>query len=249
MKKALSLFLLASLLCALLTACGGGDGTFIGEDGNRYVFYEDAQTYELVDVQMSCSGELRLGTYDNLPITTLRSLSCSTDFVNSAVLSGNVTRVNERAFSGCTNMKDFRGGEHVTSFGHNAFENCYDLEAFTFPINTQFVGSRCFENCRNLSSVTFPDTIRNIGTNIFDGCSKMQFTVYDNAIYAEANGNPHYLLYRTIDTDITAVKIHDDTRIIAEFAFADCSKLAAVDLGSGVRTISASAFSNFSQHF
>ena len=240
-KKRLSLLLLFILGLSLFSC---DEAVYVYADGHKCLLNEEAQVFELVEGYAPYREEARAATCDGLPITRIASQGFHGENMTSIVLGGTITSVGDHAFEACFGLTSFHGGEHITSFGYRAFATCRELESFTMI--TRYVDGRCFEDCNNLTTVTFPDTIRNIGADIFEKCPKIKFTVYDNAIYAEANGNPYYLLYKAESTDITSVTIHPDTKVIAGSAFANCRSLTSIDFGTGVRAISDWAFSGCS---
>ena len=115
-------------------------------------------------------------------------------------------------------------------------------ENVVIPDGVTKIGAYAFNGLENLVSVTIPDSVTSIGKNAFLGCNSLAFNTYDNAEYLENAGNPHYCLIRAKDTSIKSCKIHDDTIIIADGAFARCMSLKEISIPNGVTSIGDEAF-------
>lgn len=120
----------------------------------------------------------------------------------------------------------------VDSIWSNAFENADHLQrAF---LNSEAIESDAFLNCVNLTTVILGERVTRIAATAFSGCTAIQYNVYGGALYLGTVSNPYYALIRADSTDITAVTIHPDTRVIADEAFCGCTGLQSISLPAGI---------------
>ena len=78
-----------------------------------------------------------------------------------------------------------------------------------------------------------------IGKNAF--AQDTVFTEYENAYYIGTKTNPYYALI-SADADITVLKIHEDTVLIAQYALTNCDSLVSVTVPDSVQFINTCAF-------
>lgn len=206
--------------------------------------------------------------------------------VTSVTISSGVTHIGDHAFDACSSMISASIPESVTTIGNYAFYNCVKLPSVTLPSQLTSIGARGFGWCRALGSIVIPDTVTdiaggafwyctsltsvtmsngiiNIGDNAFGDCARLDYNSYDNAYYLGNAANPYIALIGA-NSGITTCNIHEDTRVIASYAFENigitsivipdsvvaidgaafrgCSQLTHVLIGSGVAHIDTYAF-------
>lgn len=163
---------------------------------------------------------------------------------------GERTEIGERAFSGCSSLKDITIPGGVTEIDHYAF---YD--------------------CSNLTRITIPNSVTSIGQSAFKGCTNNLSDVYISDIgawckirFADNESSPlHYATNLYVNgvlvTDIVipdgvtcigktalscdnleSVTIPDSVTMIDAYAFWCCRNLNSVTMGNGVKSISTYAF-------
>ena len=71
----------------------------------------------------------------------------------------------------------------------------------------------------------------------------MNLNQYNNGLYIPGNNNPYFMLVGVNDMNVETMKIHPDTKFIAENALSNCRQLKSIRIPNSVEYIGASAFS------
>lgn len=143
-------------------------------------------------------------------------------------------------------------GKAVTRIGWSCFSGNAGIKSVVIPDSVMYIGSNAFCECENLENITIGDNVRFIGDFVF-----FSTAFYNNdrnwesgALYLR-----NYMIsgYRRDDGcggNVTIVdevgknyKIKDGTTVIADRAFAECSKLAKITMPDSLLTIGNDAFS------
>ena len=98
-----------------------------------------------------------------------------------------------------------------------------------------------FENSA-VTSIVIPDTITSIGDWVF-ATTDMQYNVYEGCNYIGTANNPYYAFIQPGDEKIATVTIHENTKIIADYAFNGYGSVTDLYVPSKVMTIGKEAFS------
>ncbi len=129
-------------------------------------------------------------------------------------------------------------GYPVTSIGSYAFADCESLTSITIPDGITSIGMGAFENCSSLTSITIPNSVTSIGDSAFYGTGYfINEQNWENGILYIGN----YLI--KAKTDLTgAYDIKQNTRLIVEKAFYNCSGLTSITIPNSVTAIDVSTF-------
>ena len=105
-----------------------------------------------------------------------------------------------------------------------------------------YVYSGTFLNCANLTTISILDGVRSVDNYAFEGCNNLQYNTFDNVKYLGNSENPYFALIKSNSDSIESCLIHNDTKIISDSAFFECSSLTSITLPNGVTNIGNYAF-------
>ena len=85
-----------------------------------------------------------------------------------------VTSIGEAAFQGCTSLKEITVPEKVTAIGEAAFSGCTSLQRAKLPSRLQRIEADTFYKCSALAEINFPETLTFIGDSAFYECLRLE---------------------------------------------------------------------------
>ena len=168
--------------------------------------------------------------------------SCSS--LTSINIPNSVQSIGHNAFDGCSALTSITIPNSVTWIGGEAFCDCSSLTSVTIPDGVTHINSGTFKNCSSLTSITIPNSVTHIENHAFKGCSSLtSITIpssvtsiggdafYGTALYNDPANWENGALY--IDNCLIKVDnayvgnftIRANTRLIADWAFSDCSHI------------------------
>ena len=137
--------------------------------GNEEVYIESGKLFKvsggtIVDVDREVDeGLVKVGLYDSF----FRTVDGYADKIMSVKFNKAVTRLNDYALYGCSNLTGVTLGENMTSIGYNAFNGCSGLTSIYIPssvseIGNERLGHSCFYGCSSLTSMMFGGSISSL---------------------------------------------------------------------------------------
>ena len=145
-----------------------------------------------------------------------------------------VIKINDRVFSGNTNLTSVTLPESLTTLGDRAFYTCKSLKTIKIPSGVTAIPDYCFNHCLSLESVTIPEGVTTIGGAAFSGCNLKALTLPESL---EAIGRNAFSGNRSLKS----VNIPTKVKTIEEHAFSYCG-LTDLVIQEGVQTIGNAAF-------
>jgi len=82
--------------------------------------------------------------------------------------------VGDRAFAGCTDIKDIRIADGVEKIGIRAFYSCRSLASVEIPDSVREICDDAFFGCDSLKSIELPSTLEKLGIQVFMGCRSLE---------------------------------------------------------------------------
>lgn len=117
--------------------------------------------------------------------------SCSKDVTSANILAeirnGTVYRIDNGAFSGCSQLQSVTIPNSVTYIGYDAFKNCSSLQSVEIPNSVDYLNRDTFSGCSSLTSITIPNSFSNIPEGFFRGCVSLTSLPLTNSITTISN--------------------------------------------------------------
>lgn len=174
-------------------------------------------------------------------------------------IPNSVTKIGERAFSCCEQLKQIMLPENLTQIGDSAFFCCRSLSTIKIPTHIKKLGSHVFSNCSNLKEITLPESVESIGTGAFSRCTQLEKATLPKGLleipaycFAECQAlrsvklpdRPAEFGIHCFENcvSVTEAVIPEGVTEIGDAAFARCIKLQKVVIPSTVRRIGPEAF-------
>ncbi|MGM9874080.1 MAG: leucine-rich repeat protein [Bacilli bacterium] len=150
------------------------------------------------------------------------------------------------AFYGCSNLKEVKLGEHVTSLYSGSFKDCTSLTKINLEnvtiiesealkntninfsldlTNVKQIGDSAFEGCSSLTEVTYSSTVTKVPNSLFKNCSSLQSITFPNFDNMESLGVSSFE-----NTALRSFTVPKRINSLNDRLFANCSQLETVSL-------------------
>lgn len=189
-------------------------------------------------------------------LVTIKPGAFEDSVIETFISPAGYTKIEERTFAGCTNLKTF-DFKNITTIGDNAFDGCtnlgkglttwsgfieeigryafrntgftaLDLTAAVTKYSEVTMGSYAFFGCKDLTSITIPSVIEDIPDHGFADCTKLSFISIKDSVTIGAYAFRNCIALKEIKTGLLNVDG------IMDYAFAGCTALETVDLPKSV---------------
>ena len=90
------------------------------------------------------------------------------------VCDGQVTKIGNRAFSSCTNLKTITLPSSIKEIGEFSFYMCSMIESIHLPNMVSSIGQCAFFYCTKLESISIPQSLKTIGESAFQNTIKLK---------------------------------------------------------------------------
>ena len=165
-------------------------------------------------------------------------IKAKTSLSGTYTIKKNTRLIADYAFDGCKSLTSVTIGNSVTKIGERAFSGCSSLTSLTIPNSVTSIGDYAFYNCSSLTSIAIPNSVTSIGNYAFEGTH----------IYLDDSNWDKDVLY--IDDCLIKAKtslsgtytIKKNTRLIADYAFLNCTSLTSVTIPNSVTNIGYGVF-------
>ena len=218
---------------------GCGAITYSEDGGAKYLGAADVPHLLLVEITDKSVTSFTVPA-DTRIIGTAAFLGCTA--LEAITLPEGVLSLSSYAFAACTALAEISLPSTLQSIGAYAFAECAALEAITLPEGVAHIGEKAFYKCVTLAAIQLPRDIKTVGIFAFLQTA-LTYTEWNGGKYLGNTENPYLVLVDTA-SGITALAVHDRTRVIANDALADsdCAAVESVTLGADVITLGAGAF-------
>lgn len=183
-----------------------------------------------------------------------------------------VTKIDNKAFRGRTNLSRVVIPDGVVSIGASAFSGCISLTNIEIPDSVTSIGEYAFAGCTGLTRIVIPDSVVSIGDSAFYRCKYIRdvyisdLEVWCNIPFDDSYSNPMWYganlhLNGELVTDVTipntvmnlgniltgcisivSVTVPDSVTCIGDYAFYGCTGLESVVIPDSVTVIGEDAF-------
>lgn len=147
-------------------------------------------------------------------------------------------RYSEETFMGCDRLTTVTFGDEVTEIPADLFINCNHVTSVAIPDSVTRIGQRFFADCDELTNVTIGNGLSYLDAGAFSGCTKLQYNEYAGAKYLGNEDNPYIILCQSG----TATEIHENTKLIAAYAFRSRGDITQITIPDRVVFIGLYAF-------
>ncbi len=167
-------------------------------------------------------------------------LSCIS--LTTVTIPDTVTSIGEAAFQGCTLLKEayFPDPEDMDAIPDYMYAYCSSIEEIDIPDGIVSIGEAAFSNCISLTDVVIPDSVESIGTNAFTRNAKLTSVTLGSGLTEIGN---YAFLHNEQLASVTFAGSYESLELGLQ-CFAECARLAKIDLPAGTVSVPTGCFSN-----
>ncbi len=148
-----------------------------------------------------------------------------------------VIKINEKVFSGNTNLTVVTLPDGLVEIGAFAFNECKNLESVAFPESLTTLGRDAFNECRLLKTIKIPSGVTTIPNDCFSKCSSLESVKIPEGVTTIG-------LCAFQSCNLNALTLPESLETIGRYAFDSNRSLKSVNIPAKVKTIGEQAFYN-----
>ena len=178
------------------------------------------------------------------------------DYIANICIPSTVTEIGEATFGDCNGLENVyitdllawlqikfsSKASNPLSIAGNLYVNAELLTEIVIPETVTSIGDYAFTNAKHLTSVTLHDGITSVGIEAFGDA--LNVTTYGRCQYLGTADNPYYALIGAVAKGYNSYTIHENTKVIANGAFKNCTRVTKITVPSGVSVIGNEVFSD-----
>ncbi len=174
-----------------------------------------------------------------VPLGALNASAATSGYYTYTVKNGKATITDcNQTISGDVTIPSTLGGYPVTKINDRAFSLCINIKSITIPNSVTSIGNDAFSDCLSLTSVIIPDSVTNLSDNLFGHCTRLTSITIPNSVTSIGS-------YAFFDCkNLASITIPDSVTNIGEFAFCNCTSLTDIIVPSSVISIGNGTFYN-----
>ena len=146
-----------------------------------------------------------------------------------------VIKINDKVFSGNTNLTAVTLPDGLVEIDNNAFSGCQNLESVTLSESLTALGDYAFSSCKLLKTIKIPSGVTTIPRSCFSGCSSLE-----NVTISE--GVTDIGIEAFLSCNLNALTLPESLEAIGSCAFYNNPSLKSVNIPAKVKTIEQQAF-------
>ena len=147
-----------------------------------------------------------------------------------------VIKINDKVFSGNTNLTTVSLPENLVEIGAFAFNECKNLASVALPESLTTLGDRAFYACKSLKTIKIPSGITIIPDSCFYECSSLESVTIPEGVTAVGGDALRFC-------NFNALTLPESLEKIGSHAFDGNKSLKSVNIPAKVKTIEERAFS------
>ena len=247
MKKILALILAFTMvfaLCAFSSSSGSGQASYTPVSERKWQEYtvgdykikvfDATRDAAIVDYNGSDTEVVVPAELDGYPVTAIGEMafyysSYSAEKLLKVTLPDSVTAIEESAFRGQTELKEFKIPSGVTYLGESVFYGCESLTALAIPEGITVIPAYLCYECTALRSVTLPSGVTNIGERAFASCSLKSITLPEGLVQIEK--------FAFYENELTEVTFPSTLTTLGESAFSSNDNMVKMVIPETVKKI------------
>lgn len=178
----------------------------------------------------------------NTPVVEIKASAFSESPVEEAIMTEGIQRIGEKAFLGCTQLRQVIFPMNLREIGDFALAGCGNIKTLSLPAMLEQIGAYAFSGT-GLKTIQIPKSVYWLGDGIFSGCKAL-----DNVeIKENINAIPAKMFQGC--TNLQKIKLHEQLSAIGDLAFEGCCNLSTIYIPDSVTSIGDDAFDGVNEKF